>query len=77
MSLSRRLGRLEALRSEAGECTECGLSPGAPLVDYEVLWDDARDAEPVEPEFCGTCGRQTSFVVRVVYGDAEGGGGTT
>ena len=73
MSLSRRLGRLEA--SPRGACPKCGLTPGEHPRDYEVLWDDTGEAEPVEPEFCGTCGRQTSFVVRVVYGDGYGGEG--
>lgn len=59
MSLDRRLCRLESL--SAG-CSECGHSPDA-FEDYEVVWHDCEDAEEVEEEYCGACGRQTSFVV--------------
>lgn len=63
MNLDRRLCRLEARSSEASGCPECGLPSDGPVGDYEVLWDDAGDADPVEPESCETCGRQTVFVV--------------
>ena len=62
MGMSRRLSRLEASKVR-GECSECGLAPGAPFEGYEVTWDDTEEPEPVRPEWCPECGRQTTFVV--------------
>jgi hypothetical protein len=59
--LGRRLRLLEA--SGGGECPECGLAPGAPFELDEVLWHDTEEQDPAGPEWCSTCGRQTTFVV--------------
>lgn len=75
MGLARRLGRLEASGDRA-ECPECGLVPGAPFEGYEVSWHDGEEPDPVGPEWCSTCFRQTTFVVGwrdIEAGDPGGG----
>lgn len=59
--LNRRLCRLEVSGGH-NVCPECGIVPGAP-VEYQVSWHDTEDAEPIAPEWCGTCGEQTVYVV--------------
>ena len=68
MSIDRRLGRLaETLLPNASEaCEECGAGYPVESVEYELESDD----EAV-PEFCETCGRQTTYVVG--WGDEDGG----
>lgn len=58
MSIHRRVIALERRR---GTCPECG--GGARPAAFDVEWLDHEDDEPVEPEFCETCGRQITFVV--------------
>ena len=63
MSLRRRLSRLESAHIFREGCPECGLRPSEIVTDYEVIWHDSEEDEPAEEEFCGTCGRQTTWVV--------------
>jgi len=58
-ALAHRIQRLEALYND-GSCPACGSDDAGP-VDYEVTWDDGPTE--TEDEFCGHCGRQTTFVV--------------
>lgn len=57
-SFHRRLSSLERRR---GICPECG--GGARPAEYVVEWDDEPGQESQEPEYCGMCGRQTTFIV--------------
>lgn len=66
MSLDRRLRCLESVSTA---CPECGHSPGV-VEAYEVIWDDSEDSGEAEEEYCGACGRQTTFVVG--WGDLDG-----
>lgn len=68
----RRLACLEG-RSGIG-CPDCGHSPGASPDEYDVVWHDGADTgdfgEEGGPEFCASCGRQTTFIVG--WEDLEG-----
>ena len=75
MGFSRgRLRRLEE-RGRGGSCPECGLPPDGPgrlaVIDEERS-DNSFDGDP--DETCARCGRPLYTVIRVVYGDEEGGG---
>jgi hypothetical protein len=57
VSIESRLRRLEG--RGGGVCPECGGDEGGNDDTYEVVWvDDA------EEEWCETCGRQTTIVIR-------------
>ena len=53
-------GRVEKLENAGPQaCPECGGGGGGNDDTYEVVWvDDA------EEEWCETCGRQTTIVIR-------------
>ena len=58
MSLERRLGRLEGLRTrerDQGACPGCGAGSGTPPV-YRVVFGEAEGRER-----CGECGRRLVF----------------
>lgn len=76
MSLRRRLSCLESGHILGAGCPECGLRPSEVFTGYEVIWDDHEDDDSLgyaEPKFCGTCGRQTTFIVG--WADLEDLGG--
>jgi hypothetical protein len=71
--LERRLKNLEAALV-SDECPVCGLKPGDPVGDYEVVWEDIYTENPTdetekEPECCHGCGRQLEYVV--VWDDVD------
>ena len=66
MNLRRRIEQAEAVTGAGKPCPECGSVNGEPPEDDEVevvvFWiDDDPDGKP---EFCSTCGTQTTFVIR-------------
>lgn len=71
-SIERRLRRLEG---QGHRCPECGLTPsehGRPVAIYDQ--EPAKGFQGDPDERCGRCGRSLYTVLRVVYGDEEGGG---
>lgn len=69
--LERRIGKLEDSR-RGGPCEECGFDGDLSKAELEVTWKDVdaledgqgRYPEPdPQPEWCGTCGHQTVYVV--------------
>ncbi len=75
----RRLERLERLGDAAGgvPCEGCGHVPGEPPKDIEVEWpglDAEGPTEPVDPEYCGSCGTQLVYVVTWANLPGPGGG---
>ena len=73
MSMSGRIGRLEAAARGASACQACGLLPGE-RPPIEVVYP-ADDTPPEPPRRCAGCGRDTELYLRVVYEGEEGGGG--
>lgn len=74
-SVESRLRRLEE-RGRGARCPQCGLPPGGHgriAVINEEHPDKGFDGDP--DETCGRCGRRLYTMLRVVYGDEEGGGG--
>ena len=60
--LRTRVRRLEGA-GEGEPCGDCG-APGDPSrAGYAVEWSGRPNEGPNEPEWCGTCGRQTVVVV--------------
>ena len=74
-SIDSRLRRLE----EHGDgCPECGLSAAARRPIAVVYPDDPDKGFEGDPyEACTACGEPLYTVLRVVYDDDEGGGGTS
>ena len=74
-SIENRLKRLE----ESGDsCPECGLAPDARRPIAVVYPDDSDKGFEGDPyEACTACGEPLYTVIRVVYDDDEGGGGTS
>jgi hypothetical protein len=73
-SIDRRLRRLE---QQGRRCPECGLTPsehGRPVAVYESDPGRAFDGDPEER--CGRCGRPLYTVLRVVYDEEAGEGGS-
>jgi hypothetical protein len=75
-SLKRRLKNLEAALV-SDECPVCGLKPGEPIVDYEVVWEDIYtealpDESEKEPERCDGWDRQLEYIV--VWDDVDPAG---
>ena len=68
-------GRLRRLEGRGHRCPECGLAPhghGRIAVINEEYPEQDFDGDP--DRRCGRCGRSLYTVLRVVYGDEEGGG---
>lgn len=70
MGLRGRVKRLER-EARVAPCEECGFDGDLTKMELEVIWndldsdtEDPQDGEPMEPEFCGTCGHQLVYVVR-------------
>jgi hypothetical protein len=61
-SIDRRIEALEGVYSRE-PCEECGWTGSWSVGEFEVLWGDRPDEGPSEPEWCGTCGRQTVIIV--------------
>jgi hypothetical protein len=63
--LERRIKNLEAALA-GDECPVCGEDPGAPVTDYEIVWEDIYTEDldlEEEPECCDSCGRQLEYIV--------------
>jgi hypothetical protein len=67
-------GRLRRLEGRS-RCPACDLTPDGPrriAVVNEEYPEQGFDGDP--DQRCGRCGRSLYTVLRVVYGDEEGGG---
>ncbi len=53
--MSGRLRRLEKTAGNGKRCPECGLRPGEPITDYEVVCETAGEMKPEEPPNCPGC----------------------
>jgi len=80
MIIERRLKYIESelLIGSGAPCPECGYRPDEPVgahgyeVFFEHMFDDTAPEAPDDlPSFCGTCGKQTGFIV--TWADGEGG----
>ena len=68
--------RLKRLEESGGRCPECGLSAQERRPIAVVDPDDPGEGFEGDPyEACAACGEPLYVVLRVVYGDEEGGGG--
>lgn len=60
--LNGRIRRLETF-SSGQRCPECGLRPGEPITDYEVIWETDGEKVPEDPQDCSGCRRGLVIVV--------------